>query len=97
VKKMDLSSVEFGKRLRELRIAAHLTVREIAEAMEISPATYREWERGRAITGQPYLKLAQVLRVSLPGLFGIDHGDKQHLLHLVECAQKALEDLKGSL
>ena len=97
MKKNKPGSIEFGKRLREFRVAAHLTVRQIATALDVSPATYREWERGRAITGQPYVKLSQILSVSLSGIFGVDQGSRQHLIGLVDQAQKTLEQLKDSL
>lgn len=52
-------------RLKELRVKNRMTVREVSQAIGVSASTYREWEYGRTIKGEPYLKLAKVFKVSL--------------------------------
>jgi len=55
----------FSKRLRRLRIAKQISVAKVSSALEISESTYREWELGRHIRGEPYVPLAELLGVSL--------------------------------
>ena len=59
---------DFGKRLKVLRDKRKLSVSVIAEAVGVSPSTYREWEYGRSIKGEPYVTLAEILEVSLTEL-----------------------------
>lgn len=54
-----------GKRLRRFRLRKGLTQSEVARLAGLSPSTYRDWEYGTPIKGEPYLKLAMVLEVSL--------------------------------
>jgi transcriptional regulator with XRE-family HTH domain len=60
----------FHLRLRQLRKTKGFTIKSFAQKIEISPSTYRDWEYGVSIQGQPYLKIAQALDVSLYELFG---------------------------
>lgn len=52
-----------GKRLKRLRLQKELSVAKIASHLGVSESTYRDWEHGRSIQGEPYVKLAEVLGV----------------------------------
>lgn len=52
-------------RLKELRMKNKLSVSEVAEFVGVSSSTYREWEYGRSISGEPYMKIAEIFNVSL--------------------------------
>jgi transcriptional regulator with XRE-family HTH domain len=58
----------FSQRLKRLRKLKKLSVRKVAQAVGVSESTYREWEYGRSIQGEPYEKLSSVLGVSLTEL-----------------------------
>lgn len=45
-------------------------MREAARRIGVPETTYREWEYGRAIRGEPYPKIAAAFGVSLEVLFG---------------------------
>ena len=60
----------FYKRLRDFREGRRLSMRELARLINVPETTYREWEYGRAIRGEPYVKLARALGVSLEDLLG---------------------------
>ena len=55
----------FGSRLKKFRQERRLTLNEVAKHVGVPMTTYRDWEKGRAVTGEPYLKLAKVFGVSL--------------------------------
>jgi transcriptional regulator with XRE-family HTH domain len=57
-----------GQRLRKLRKKRDLSVKQISQLTGIPITTYREWEYGRAIKGEPYPKLAEVFGVTLSEL-----------------------------
>ncbi len=40
-------------------------MKEVAEAIGVPSSTYREWEMGTKISGEPYLALSQLFGVSL--------------------------------
>lgn len=64
-----------GKRLKGFREAKGLSATKVAAYVGVSESTYRDWEQGRAIQGEPYAKLAEVLAVSLTELIvGEGHG-----------------------
>lgn len=54
-----------SQRLVRLRNASELSVAEVARRLNVSPSTYREWEYGRQINGEPYVKLAEVFGIGL--------------------------------
>ena len=82
----------FGKRLKSLRIKKGLSISECAKALSVSPSTYREWEYGRSIIGEPYPKMAELFEVSLSDLFGYPRSEvQQHFLLL----EKELQDLSN--
>ncbi|WP_413561563.1 helix-turn-helix domain-containing protein [Bdellovibrio sp. HCB209] len=54
-----------AQRLKRLRKEKELSAQALAERAGIPVTTYREWENGRQILGEPYEKLAQALNVSL--------------------------------
>ncbi len=53
------------KRLRELRQKTGKTPRQVATEIGVSESTYREWEIGRKIRGEPYAALARALNSSV--------------------------------
>jgi transcriptional regulator with XRE-family HTH domain len=47
-------------------------MRETAKLIGVPETTYREWEYGRAIRGEPYLKIARAFGISVEELFVTD-------------------------
>lgn len=63
--------MEFGNRLKKIRQEKGYSLSKAARLLGISQSTYRDWERGRAIKGEPYPKLADFYNITLAELFGI--------------------------
>lgn len=82
-----------GQRLRRLRKDEELTAVTVARRLGISVATYRRWESGAAIPGEPYVALAKILGVSLNELFGVTIS-KPAILAGIEEIEKILERMK---
>ena len=57
-----------AQRLRRLRERAGLSVIETARRLNVPPSTYREWEYGREIRGEPYARISEVFGVTLQAL-----------------------------
>jgi len=62
----------FSQRLKALRQSRGLTVKEAAKIVGVPMTTYRDWEYGRAVTGEPYVQIAKAFGVSLNSLMGFD-------------------------
>src|SRR5689334_8298643 len=56
------------RRLKRLRLKRGLSMKAIAAQIKVPLTTYRNWEYGRAIRGEPYERIAQALGVDLTEL-----------------------------
>jgi transcriptional regulator with XRE-family HTH domain len=56
---------KLGVRMKKIRQTKRLSVKEAAKRAGVAASTYREWEYGRAIRGEPYVNIAKALEVSL--------------------------------
>ncbi|MNJ96839.1 transcriptional repressor DicA [compost metagenome] len=74
-----------SKRLQTLRLKQGLSQKQVADQLGIAASTYRDWEYGKQIKGEPYLDLAGVFQVSLTELMT---GNKEKV------SAKILEDLR---
>jgi transcriptional regulator with XRE-family HTH domain len=87
----------FSTRLRRFRVARGVKMKEMALHLGVSTSTYRDWEYGRAIKGEPYPKMADILSVSLAELLtGHEVVPDQLMKEVLKCEQ-ALLDLKKKL
>lgn len=65
------SRQEFGRRVRELRTARGLTLREVADRLGVSPATMSAVENGRTgVSAERVARLAEEFGVPVQRLFG---------------------------
>ncbi len=87
----------FGQRLNRLRLLRGLSIGEAAEAIGVSPSTYREWEYGRAIRGEPYGKIALVFHVTLAELILGEKYSRSKSLVLADALEDSLRKLKAEL
>src|ERR1700692_1911040 len=58
-------SKPMSKKLIELRKRNRLSMREAAKRIGVPETTYRDWEYGRAIRGEPYVQIARAFGISL--------------------------------
>ena len=84
----------FHSRLTRLRKKSGLSMKKVAEALEIPESTYREWEYGRAIQGEPYVKLGKVFGVSIYELLGGSRPEMKALLSTVDELEEGLKKLR---
>ncbi len=83
----------FSERLKELRMKKNLSIREVATTLKVSHSTYRAWEMGVQIRGEPYEKLAEILNVSLNELMtGKPTAIETHL-YTIEYAAKSIRSM----
>jgi len=87
----------FSDRLRKLRKANQLTQKEAAKLIDVPESTYKDWENGAAIRGEPYPQIAKVFGVTLDELFEVSTNNdsisnKAHSIALL--AQAIIDQVK---
>lgn len=97
MKKKSLESQIFGKRLQRLRAEKNISVTHIVKHVGVSKSTYRDWEQGRAITGLPYPKLAQVFGTSFSELFGLEETTASDILKKLKMMEDLISEIKVAL
>lgn len=80
-----------GERLRYFRKEKRLTATVVARKLGVAVSTYRRWEAGGTIAGDPYVNLAKILGISLNELFGMPQPTFKTDLHQI---QEILERMK---
>lgn len=83
-----------GQRLKKYRLHRQLSLKQTAELVGVSASTYRDWEYGKAIQGEPYEKLAEVFQVSLVELITGKLRRTQDLKIAVQALDSAVVNLK---
>ena len=94
---MNATANKMGNRLREFRTRRGMTLKAVATAIGVAPSTYRDWEYGKAICGEPYVELARVFGVTLDELLTGESTPNQDPQHILMELEKKLDDLKKSL
>ena len=84
---------KFHTRLQRLRNQKDISVRQMAQRIDVPESTYREWEYGRQIKGEPYGKLAVALNVSLNELLTGKKDKLEVYLDQIELAVKGIKVL----
>jgi transcriptional regulator with XRE-family HTH domain len=87
----------FRSRLRRLRDEKKLTVKHVAEFLNIPTTTYREWENGRKIVGEPYIELSKLFNISVHELISGEKNTDQAAYKSIELIQSELSKLKQHL
>lgn len=87
----------FGTRLKRLRTEKQLTAKQMSLMTGIPLSTYREWENGRQIKGQPYVNLAHALDVSLYELLTGESPPRVDSIELIAKIERDLKILRQAL
>ena len=82
--------MSFGKRLLKFRTAQDKSSRQMAEEIGVPISTYRDWEYGKLIRGEPYVKIADALGITLDELLRDQPADKAELLVALEKARNGI-------
>jgi len=72
-------------------------MKEVALQAGVPPSTYKEWEYGRAIQGEPYQSLANVLGLPLTELLNGTKDDPKTAADRFKKAMKLLRDVERDL
>ncbi len=85
-------NVTLAVHLKNLRLARGWSIKTAAEQIGVPVSTYRDWEYGNSIRGEPYQKIAEAFGISLEELFGnVTRSEKTELLKAVQEAKAKLD------
>jgi len=84
-------------RLKSLRTQKDLSIQQVCQMIDVPISTYREWEGGRQILGEPYVRIAQAFEVTLYHLLTGESSKTQNSMDLIEKIELDLKQLKRNL
>jgi transcriptional regulator with XRE-family HTH domain len=89
---------EIGSKLKHLRQQNRLSAKDVADELGVAESTYRDWEYGRAINGEPYVALARIFKVSLSELLSSEiTKEKDYILQSLRKIEALVMDIKAAL
>lgn len=80
-----------SKTLKKRRLQLGKRPSEIAKKIGVSESTYRDWENGRRIQGEPYIKIAEALEMNILDLLEVQRAN--HHINL----KSELEKIENSV
>ncbi len=83
--------MKIANRLRELRKEKKLSLAGVAQAIGVPVSTYRDWEYGKAIRGEPYERIAEIFDVSLNELLSSKREGRSELLTHLSSAKNHVD------
>lgn len=84
-------------RLRRHRKKNNLTTAQVAQELGIAASTYREWEIGRQIRGEPYLRLARLFKISVAELLGGEDLGREQVLRDLQVIEELIGKIRLTL
>lgn len=91
-------SIDFGKRLKELRNKIGLYQKDIASELGVTPEAISNWERGKTEpTYEQLILIADIFNVSLDYLLGRTDKNQIELEQKLEEARQLAKDLQKYL
>lgn len=76
-----------GQKMKSRREQLNLKVKHVAKEIGVSESTYRDWENGRKIQGEPYILISKALKMNVVDLLSIESDsflDVQTQLNFIE-------------
>ena len=70
------------------------SMKDMAQKIGVPLSTYRDWEYGRSIKGEPYVKISEALGISLQNLLGQTSANKEETLKKIKKVLVQIEEIK---
>ncbi len=94
---IEKSAENLSDRLRRFRNKNNLSVKNVALALNIPTTTYREWENGRKIVGEPYIALAQLFKISVHELITGEIFTDNNVIASLDLVQNEISKIRQHL
>ena len=90
-------SRDFAERLKKLRSESGYPVKQVAAKLNVPVTTYREWEKGRQIKGEPYARIAELFNVTLGEILTGQKSNVSDVIAELDRVQSSLDEIKKRL
>lgn len=88
-------ALNIGEKIKARREDLNLKVKDIAQEIGVAESTYRDWENGRQIQGEPYTKISAALDISLGELFGLSESkNSEKIKEEIEIIESSVKKIK---
>ena len=67
---------------------------QVASIIGVSESTYRDWENGRKIQGEPYIKIAQALEMNILKLLDIEKAEHIYIREQLEQIENIVKNIQ---
>lgn len=93
-----MKKVPIGAKLKSLRQSSGQSAKAVSRQLGVAESTYRDWEYGRAIKGEPYAALAKIFDITLSELLCQDlDNERRHILEGLKRIEILIKDIKSVL
>ena len=72
-------------------------MKQVAARLNVPVTTYREWEKGRQIKGEPYARIAELFKVTLGEILTGTRSDISEVIAELDRVQSSLDEIKKKL
>lgn len=88
---------EIGKLMKKQRLKLDIKVKDIAKEIGVAESSYREWENGRKIQGEPYLKIAEILQIPVAQLLGTAETQITPILACIDELENHVKNIRKNI
>lgn len=86
--------MSISEKMKERRVQLNLKVKDVAYQIGVAESTYRDWENGRKIQGEPYQLIADALEMNILELMEIQTSSFRLLMQEVENLEKHIKNIR---
>ena len=83
-----------GQIMRNRRIEIGKKPSQVANIIGVSESTYRDWENGRKIQGEPYIKIAQALEINILKLLDVEKAEHIYVREQLEQIENIVKNIQ---
>ena len=83
-----------GQIMKKRRAEINKKPSQIAKLVGVAESTYRDWENGRKIQGEPYHKIAQALEIDILTLLGIRKPSNEYINQQLSIIEESVKNIK---
>lgn len=86
-----------GMKMKKRRIQLNLKVKEVAKEIGVSESTYRDWENGRKIQGEPYILISKALKMNIADLLSIERNSFSEIQTQLIMIENCVKNIRESV
>lgn len=92
--RLKIGDAMISQILKKRRLALNKKPSQIALKIGVAESTYRDWENGRRIQGEPYKKIAEALEMNILDLLGIKQEGRRYVEEQLERMESCIKNIR---